>query len=149
MYWKYFTLFYNVIKWDKPLDGANVQVKKWFVHQHPVCLNCQSALLINYQWTLNYKLNTCCTTEMKYCIPVWDIFRLSLNYIRSDLISVSFSCIESHVVLRQYLHIVFRYHGPFPSRVTQKPFFINWLQIGYNIPNLKNRGKKWVLAEVL
>ncbi len=46
------------------------------------------------------------------------------------------------MALPQYLHIVSRNQGPFPSQITQEPFFINRFQTGYNIPNLRKK-KEW------
>lgn len=43
--------------------------------------------------------------------------------------------------LLQYLHIVLRHKGPFSSQVTLEPFLIDGLQIGYNVPGL--REKEW------
>lgn len=41
--------------------------------------------------------------------------------------------------LLKYLDVVFGYQSSFPSQVTQEPFFIDGLQIGYYIPNLRER----------
>lgn len=39
--------------------------------------------------------------------------------------------------LLKYLDVIFGNQSPFPSQVTQEPLFINGLQIGYYVSNLR------------
>lgn len=56
----------------------------------------------------------------------------------SHLLKAHLQAFQSGDLLK-YLDVIFGNQSPFPSQVTQEPFFIDGLQISYYIPNLRER----------